>query len=207
MARIGSVAVAILVIGLGSVASAAVIPVTALQSSNSAGGGNIFNNAVNNQPATDPVAGTQIPLVDNSNTWAFFGDNRHSVLDFGSNFADVVINDVFAYQRTFGTADAPESYFWSTDTFYNNGNETAAPDFNLINYVGTGGDTRWINLFHSDAGVTPESRYLIVHRGVGGNEGNFKHEIVFVSNPVPEPTSLGLLAVVGLAALRRRRRR
>jgi hypothetical protein len=183
--------------------SAAVIPVTAFNPVGNPGGGSILANGVNNQPLTDPVAGTNTPAVPTDNTWSFFGDNRYAGLDFGENYASVVIHDVYVNQGTYGTADAPESYFWSTDTTV--GDDQPAPDFNLLNYVGTGGTQQWLHVFHSDTGVTPLARYLIVARGAGGNEGNFKYEVAFVT--VPEPAGLGLAGLGGGLALLRRRNR
>lgn len=198
---------AALCVAIGSsTASAAVIPVTAFTPGSSGGGGNFMAKAFDDQPATAPTHGDTVASPVES--WSIFGNDRYGGMDFGESYADFVITDVFVLQGSWTSPTADSSFHWSADTsgpFDAGAGDVAAPDFGILDYSGTGGTATWLNVFHDGNGVTPAHRYLMLHY-LGGGEGNFKYEIAFVGQPVPEPASAGLVALGGLAMLLRRRR-
>jgi len=193
--------------GLHPKAQAAVLTVTAFQPTNNTGGGNIYAPAFDAQPLTEPVDGSA--GLTTGAGYSFFVTGRWAGIDFGVDYLDISITDIFILQGSYGNPNGVAQYFWSADTTWEEA-DVAAPDFHFLNYTGNnsggGADTgRWTNIYSNPAGVTPDGRYLIFQY-VSGNEGNFKYEMAFVGGIVPEPGAV-FLVIGGVAGLGLGRRR
>jgi len=170
--------------------------------------------------AWDDVAKLPSGGVDGNSVGTYgggIGGWHYGVIDFGDDYSLIEITRTFTLYNSWNPVtptavaemwwtDATPDYFYDPGADVNRGTHqetelalNAAPaSFPCRNGA-------WHEDFADTASpVTPEYRYLVLKLGDGGAAGN--EEYLFVGNIVPEPVTLALLGIGGLAAGLRRRR-
>ena len=133
-----------------------------------------------------------------------YNDNKWNWIDFGTNYSQITITAAYCHfnQYANGTGKGFASYLWTNDTTMPPVTSTAAPDFGL-GAVATLAEAPWFQTWTGS--VTPTGRYLMINDGSEPSRVSDRLSEVAFYGSVPEPTSLALLGVGGLMALRRRR--
>lgn len=217
------VGVAVVAAGLGVLSAApacgavlSIIPVEALNSpqwSNFPLRTDIEDLTYDNSAMT-PV-GTEVQYGGHSS----YGDPRVSSLDFGENWADLLIVETWSRTRSSAPAadQTPTGFsqlWWDNST---SGTSLVVEDGDVeettVNFFlnQTNGSDTWFNDVRLTelTAVAPKARYLKVRTAASPDFGNSNvfSEIAVVGYVVPEPTGLALVSMAGLATLARRRRR
>jgi len=225
MKRIAHVCTVLLVVGLATSAYGA--PVLKIITPIGAGGcyGSSYfpmEWAFDAQPTWDAGSGQPLGGGGGSNAPSYAGA-RWGYMDFGPDFADIRIVEGWTQYPTNTNGDAVpyQDADW-TDIFPGSwpgsiGNPANIPEttitFNSATGLSTGGAEPWYRDFDVTATpITPPARYLMLQAGITSNRGK---EYAFVGylaseqsdDAIPEPATMGLLAIGGVAALLRRRRR
>ena len=154
------------------------------------------------QPASIPVVGNTTDAEGNGYT--INNDAaRRGYIDFGADYADITLQNVYILIKQFGTSDNPTSqtYYWSSDTnaAFEAG-DVLAPNLNLFTNSAATSDKQWTLVWSGSEAV--QQRYLIV--GAEDTTSNRIVEVALVGEVVPEPASLALLGMGGFLLMGRR---
>lgn len=144
--------------------------------------------------------------------------DRYGYFDFGTDWASLRIVETWSFGRASvpSSPDTPTGFnqlWWSTTPtkgFDSNDGDVAETTLNFFLHNNVAQKT-WYNdvALTPTTAVTPQGRYLIVkvaQKPGFANPGTFS-EIAFVGSVVPEPASVSLLGLGGLALLAHRRSR
>lgn len=206
IARLGIAVVAVAHVA-PQVDASIVLPVTGGQANG--GGFNTFDRAFNAQPTSVPTVGVTTEDAG-TNYQLDYGNYRAGFVDFGSDFADIELTDVFVLLKRFANGTNGQAiYFWSNDldsTFEAIEGDEVAPNFDVFNTQGADtSSSRWIQAWSGSE--APAHRYLIVgFEGATQDHSNGLGEIAFVGT-VPEPASLAMASLGAMLVLGRGGRR
>jgi len=211
------VALLAMVIGSLSMAAGATTILSPVAAGAAYGGGG-YQPAQNNfdaQPTWDAVNGVPVGGEDLGNDAAYYSD-RWAYIDLGEDWADWRIEELWTLYRTWSGGAQPawiEAQWAAVDPSVYPGavgdpGNIAEPSINFNYYPNLSniGTQQWAqNLDTTASPITPQSQWLILKTDATSTY-NRGREWAFAGYIVPEPATMGLLAIGGLAALIRRKR-
>lgn len=219
MKRYSIAAAAALCVAVGTVQAAQILPIAGSGVAQPSGYLPISNN-FSNQPTWD---GTQ-PVSSSTDTSSMgFYNSRYAYVDFGASYTDIQITQTWTRYRQYSGGDCTiwlGGYWTNTNPATTNtttSNTIGDVGFKLesataLPYVANaypvaGGEPWVMDTDLTAAPVTPGGRYLVLQQIAAGGQGRGE-EYAFVGTigATPEPVSLGLLGLGGLALMGRRRR-
>jgi hypothetical protein len=161
----------------------------------------------NNQPIWDDVLGEPVGDGDGHSAIGGYSD-RYGYIDFGEDYADLRIYQTWTRYRPYSGGDqVPYTDLWwddDTDTSNDDGVIESLLNFQTALGLPSSGVELWSQ--DTDLGaapITPARQYLLVH--TGANNRDRANELAFVGEIVPEPITLGMIALGGLAMIRNKR--
>lgn len=166
-----------------------------------------FERAFDAQPTwggAAPVGGD----TSSDDFWANWENgSKVSFIDLGTNWADWRIEQTWTKNIKWRSGAAhPYAELWWDDDIDTTNDGTTETTLNFATQPQDGSGL-WLQDAAPVSPVTPQGRYLMLRQPATDPENSDVVEAAFVGYIVPEPATMGLLAMGGLGILLRRRRR